>query len=99
MNSQSAFRADQQRIRRGNCEHIFDLFARGFRIRSGQINFVDHRNDCQVVLRREECICDGLRFHALARIDDEERAFAGGKRARYFVGKIHVARSIDQFMR
>ena len=37
-----------------------------------------------------------LRFHALRRIDDQQRAFAGGQRARDFVGEIDVAGRVDQ---
>jgi len=41
-------------------------------------------------------IGDGLRFDALGGIDDEERAFAGGKAARDFVGEIDMAGSVDE---
>ena len=44
----------------------------------------------------KERIGDGLRFHALARVHDQQRAFARGKRARNFVGKIDVTGRVDQ---
>ena len=50
----------------------------------------------EIVLRREKRVGDGLRFDALARVHDEQRAFARGKRARNFVGKIDVPRRVDQ---
>ena len=39
---------------------------------------------------------EGLRFDALRGVDHQQRAFAGGQRARDFVGEIHVAGSVDQ---
>ena len=50
----------------------------------------------EIVARREKRVRDGLRFHALARVHDQQRAFARRKRARDFVGKIHVSRRVDQ---
>ena len=39
---------------------------------------------------------EGLRLDSLGGVDDQERAFAGGERARNLVGKIHVARCVDE---
>ena len=50
----------------------------------------------EIVAGGEKSVGDGLRFDALAGIDDEQRAFAGGQRAGNFVGKIDVAGSVDQ---
>ena len=65
-------------------------------LRGGQVDFVDDRNDGEIVPRGEKSVGDGLRFDALARVHDQQRAFAGGKRAGNFVGKIHVAGRVDQ---
>ena len=80
----------------GNRQHVFDLLLHVLGLRGGQIDFVDHGNDGEVVARGEKRVGDGLRFDALARVHDQQRAFAGGKRARDFVGKIHVAGRVDQ---
>ncbi len=93
--AEAAFCADQQRVFGGNGEDTFDLFLCEIRLRGGQINFIDHRNNRKVVPRGEKSIRDGLRFDALRRVDNEERAFAGGEGARDFVGKIDVAGRID----
>ena len=37
-----------------------------------------------------------LRFHALPRVHDEQRAFAGVEAARDLVGEIHVSRRVNQ---
>ncbi len=94
--AQAALGADQQRVGRGNRQHIFDLLLGLVRLRGGQIDFVDDRNDGEVVLRREKRVGDGLRFDALARVHHQQRAFARGKRAGNFVGKIDVTRRVDQ---
>ncbi len=96
LHAQPAFRADGQRVGGGNRQHAFDLRFHFFGLRGGQVDFVDHRNDGQIVLRGQECVGHGLRFDALAGVHDEQRAFAGRKRARDFVGKIDVTGSIDQ---
>ena len=50
----------------------------------------------QIVPRRQKRVGHRLRFHALAGVHHQQRAFAGRKRPRNFVGKIHVPRRIDQ---
>ena len=61
-----------------------------------QIDFVDDRDDRQVLLHRQMHIGHRLRLHALRGIDDQQRPFAGAQAARHFVGEIHVPGSIDQ---
>ena len=61
-----------------------------------QVNFVDDRNDQQVLLHRQVDIGDGLRFDALRRVNDEQRALAGAQAAGDFVREIHVAGGVDQ---
>ena len=53
-------------------------------------------NDLQPVVDRDVGIGQRLRFDALRRIDHQQRAFAGGQRARNLVAEIHVAGRIDQ---
>ena len=61
-----------------------------------QIDLVDDGNDLEAVIDGEIGVGERLGFDALRGVDDEQRAFAGGERARDFVGKIHVAGRIDQ---
>jgi len=60
-----------------------------------QIDLVDDGNNFEPVIDREIGIGERLGLDALRSINDEERAFARGERARDFVGKIHVARSVN----
>ena len=41
-------------------------------------------------------ICQGLRLHALRRVNHENRPVARGKASGHFIVKIHVSRRIDQ---
>ena len=79
LDAQAAFGADEQRVGCGNGQHAFDLRFGFLGLRGGQVDFVDHRNDGQVVLRGEEGVGDGLGLDALAGVDHQQRAFAGGK--------------------
>ena len=92
----TALGADQQGVRGGNCQHVFDLRLHLVGLRGRKIDLVDHRNDSEIMLRREERVRNGLRFDALAGVNDQQRAFTGRKRAGDFVGKIDVAGRVDQ---
>src|SRR5262249_9888489 len=61
-----------------------------------EINFVDHRNDGESLCVREMHVRDRLRFDALCRIDNQERAFARRERPRNFVGKIDMAGRVEK---
>ena len=49
-----------------------------------------------VTLGGEKSVGDGLGFHTLAGVDNQQRALARREGARDFVGKIDVTGSIDQ---
>ena len=53
-------------------------------------------NHFEALLDRGVAIRNRLRFDALRRIDDQQRTFARGERARDFVTEIDVARRIDE---
>ena len=61
-----------------------------------QIDLVDSRHDVQVGIHGERGVGDGLSLDALRGVDDQHCALAGGQRTRNLVGKVHVARRIDQ---
>ena len=80
----------------GNGQNLLQLQPRQRNIGVRQINFVDDRNDRQVLLHRQMHVGDRLRLHALRGIDDEQRPFARAQAARHLVGKIHVPGRVDQ---
>ena len=88
VDAEAAFGADGKRVMRGNREHVFNLFFHKLDLCGREIDFVDYRENGEVVTRGEKRIGDRLRFNALRGIDDEERAFAGGQGAGNFIGKI-----------
>ncbi len=61
-----------------------------------QVDLVEHRDDFQVVLHRQEGVGDGLGLHALEGIDQQNRPLAGGEAARHLVAEIDVAGRVDQ---
>ena len=73
-----------------------DFFANPIRIGTGEIDFVENRNDLEIVFKREIHVGQGLGFHALACIHHQQRPFTGLQRTAHLVGKIDVARGVDQ---
>ena len=53
-------------------------------------------DDRQIVFERQVDIRHRLRLDALRRIDDQQRAFAGGQRAADLVGEVDMAGRVDQ---
>ena len=60
-------------------DDFLDFLPNAFRVRRGQVDLVDDRDDFVVVLDRLVDIGQGLRFDALGGVDDQERAFARGE--------------------
>jgi hypothetical protein len=88
--------ADAQHLGARNADGLLhlgdDLVGPG----GGEVDLVEDRQDCQVVLHREVGIGDGLGLHALAGIDEQDGALAGSEAARHFVAEIDVPWRVDQ---
>ena len=80
-------------------EEVDDFCTCFFDISIWEIDFVEHRNNCEVLIDRKIEVCNGLRLYALAGIDKKNSALYSGKRARDFVGKVYVAWSVDEVER
>ena len=65
-------------------------------VRVWQIDLVNDRHNREPLFVREVNVRHGLRFYALRRIDNQERAFTRRERPRNFVGKIDMPRRIEQ---
>ena len=87
---------DEERVRGIKPDHVLDLLAHPAGLGGRQVDLVEDRNDLVIVVDRLIDIGKRLCLHPLTGIDDEERTLAGGKRARYLVGKIDMARRIDE---
>jgi len=88
--------ADEQRLLPLEADDVFHLVQRLFDVRLDEIDLVDDGDEDQVVLDGEVGVGHGLGFDALGGVDDQHRPVAGGEAPRDFVGKIHVARRVDQ---
>ena len=66
------------------------------RIGPWQVDLVEHRNDLQIVFQRQIHIRQGLGLHPLARIHHQQRPLTGLQGAAHLIGKINVARRINQ---
>lgn len=75
---------------------LVDLFVAHIDIGGGEIDFIDDGDECEVVFHCHIEIGDGLRFDALAGVDEKQRAFARGEGARDFVAEIDVSRRVDE---
>ena len=69
---------------------------RALRIGLRQVHLVQHRHDLDAEVERGVAVGDRLRLDALARVDDQQRAFAGRQRAAHLVREVDVARRVDQ---
>ena len=70
---------------RVEADHVFDLLPHALRLGRRKIDFVDDREDGQVVVDGEIAVGQRLGLDTLRGIDDEDRPFARGKAARDFV--------------
>ena len=75
---------------------ILDLGLNLIGMGRGQVDLVDGRHNVQIGVHGERRVGDGLRLYALRGVNDEHRALTGCQRARDLIGKVHVARRIDQ---
>ena len=92
----AGLRADEKRIGGIEADRAFDHLFGARNVGALQVDLVDDGNDFEAVIDGEIGVREGLRFDALRRVDHQQRAFAGGERARDFIGKIDVAGSVDQ---
>ena len=92
----AGLRADRDRVVGVDADDGFDFGLDAFDVGGRQVDLVEHRHDFEAHLDRGVAIGDRLRFDALRRIDDQQRAFARGERAADFVAEVDVARRIDE---
>ncbi|MBG9887033.1 hypothetical protein ABE10_10920, partial [Bacillus toyonensis] len=84
-----------QHVLRSPPDEVRKLLRILLRLRRGQIDLVQDRDDREVVLQRQIEVRQRLRLDSLRRVHEEDRALAGGERARHLVGEVDVPRSVD----
>ena len=77
-NVQSHLGRDLRCIQRRNADDILDLPFDPLRISGRQIDFIQHRQDLQIVFQRQIGIGQGLGFDALGSIHHQNSSFTGG---------------------
>ena len=77
-------------------DHVLDLLLDAVGVGGGQVDLVEDGQDLEVVVERLVDVGERLRLHALAGVDHQHRALAGGERARDLVGEVDVARRVHQ---
>ena len=63
---------------------------------AGEVDFIDDRNDDQIIINCLIQGADGLRLHPLGGIHQQQGALCRRQAARDFVGEVHVPRGIYQ---
>ena len=81
---------------RVDADHVLDLLADPVGIGRGQVDLVQDRDDLVVGVDRVIGVGQGLRLDALARIDHQQRALAGGERPADLVGEVDMARRVHE---
>ena len=87
---------DPDRLGRVDADHVLDLPGDPLGIGRRQVDLVEDRDDLVVGLDRVIGVGERLRLDALAGIDHQQRALAGGERAADLVGEVDVAGRVHQ---
>ena len=77
-------------------DDVFHFLLHPVDVRAGKVDFINDRNDFQVMVQSQVHIGQSLGLHPLGGINDKDSSFAGGKTAGYFIIKIHMAWGVDQ---
>ena len=92
-NADAFLGAHEQDVVGIGADQVVHFLLAPFGLGAGKIDLVEDRDDLEPGVEREEQIRQRLRLNALRRVDDEDRAFARGERARHFVREVDVARA------
>ena len=77
-------------------DDILDFFNDTLRIRTRQIDFVDHRHNIQIMIQCQIYIGQCLRLNALCRIYDKDCTITGSQASGNLIVKIHMPRCVDE---
>ena len=79
-----------------DADHVLDLLAHTIGIGRRQVDLVQDRDDLVVHFDRVVRVRERLRLDALAGIDHQQRALAGGERTADLIGEVDVAGRVHQ---
>ena len=89
-------RAHEQNVVGIGADEIVHFLLSPLGLGARQIDLVEDGNDLEAGVEREKEVRQRLRLNALRRVDDENRAFARGERARDLVREVDVPRRVDE---
>ena len=75
---------------------LIDLFFDAIHIGRWKVDFVNDRNNFQVVLQSQVKIGQRLGFDPLGGIDQQQSPFTGCQGSRNFIGKVYVTGGVNQ---
>jgi len=87
---------NHHRFRRVQADDILDLLLDAFGFGGRQVDLVQDRHDLVAGVQRLIDVGERLGFHALRRVDHQDRALASGQRPADFIGEVHVAGGVHQ---
>ena len=87
---------DAQDVTVAAANQLYDLLGIPVGLGRRQVNLVEHWNDLEPCVEREQEVADGLSLDALARVDDEQGTLARSERSGDLVGEIDVPGCIDE---
>ena len=88
--------ADPQHVVGVAADDVGDLRGVPVRVRGGQVDLVEDRDDREVLLQRQVQVRQRLRLDALRGVDEQHRALAGLQRPADLVGEVDVAGGVDE---
>ncbi len=96
LNTQAGLGTAKHCVRSIYTDNVFNFFFNVVRVGAWQVNFVDNRDNLQIVVQRQVHVRQGLRLNALGRVNHQQRTLARSQCTRHLIGKIDMAGSINK---
>ena len=96
VDADALFCRDQGCVRGLDADDVFDLLFDAVGVGGGQVDLIDDGQQLQIVLEGKVGVGQRLRLDALRSVHHENRALAGGQRARDLIVEVHMTGRVDQ---
>ena len=85
-----------RRVQGRQADDILNFMLHPLRVGGGQVDFIQHRADLQIVVQGQIGIGQRLGLHPLGGVHHQHRPLAGGQGAAHFVVEVHMAGGVDE---